>query len=42
MENVNELRVQLAEVFAQLKAGELDVKQAEAITNLAGKMMFLE
>ena len=39
MQNINELRNELANVFAQLKAGDMEVKTAEALNNTAGKMI---
>ena len=33
------LREQLADVFAKVKSGEIDIKQAAELTNLAGKMI---
>lgn len=39
MNNVKELTAQLSEVFAQTKAGTMDVKQAESLANIAGKMI---
>ena len=39
MNNVNELRTQLAQVFAQLKAGEIKPGEAAELANLAGKMI---
>ena len=39
MKNVNELRDQLAAVFAQLKNGEIKHKEAAELANLAGKMI---
>lgn len=39
MENVEELRVQLSEVFAGLKAGNIKPKDAAELANLAGKMI---
>jgi len=39
MKNVTELRNELADVFAKLKAGEIDVKAAESLANLSGKII---
>jgi hypothetical protein len=39
MNNVNELRTQLADVFAQLRAGEIKPDEAAELANLAGKMI---
>ena len=39
MQNIHQLRTQLADVFAQVKAGTLEVKTAEALNNTAGKMI---
>lgn len=39
MKNVDELRGQLAEVFAQLRAGEMKPVEAAELANLAGKMI---
>jgi hypothetical protein len=39
MNNVNELRTQLAEVFSQLRAGEIKPGEAAELANLAGKMI---
>ena len=39
MQNINNLRNELADVFAKLKSGEIEVKTAEALNNTAGKMM---
>lgn len=39
MKNVDELRGQLAEVFAQLRAGEMKPGEAAELANLAGKMI---
>ena len=39
MKNVNELRVQLAQVFTGLKSGEIDHKNAAELANIAGKMI---
>ena len=39
MKNVDELRGQLAEVFAQLRAGEIKPGEAAELANLAGKMI---
>lgn len=39
MENVDELRCQLAEVFAQLRAGTIKPGEAAELANLAGKMI---
>ena len=39
MKNVDELRGQLAEVFAKLRAGEMKPGEAAELANLAGKMI---
>lgn len=39
MKNVNELRDQLANVFAGLQAGTIAHKDAAELANLAGKMI---
>ena len=39
MKNVDELRSQLAEVFARLRAGEIKPGEAAELANLAGKMI---
>ena len=39
MKNVSELRNQLAVVFKELRAGGIEVKDAEALANIAGKMV---
>lgn len=39
MNNVNELRAQLADVFAKLRAGEIKPGEAAELANLAGKMI---
>lgn len=39
MKNVDELRGQLAEVFAQLRAGAIKPGEAAELANLAGKMI---
>jgi hypothetical protein len=39
MQNVTELRNQLAEVFADLRAGNIEHKNAAELANLAGKMI---
>lgn len=39
MKNVNELRNELSDVFNKVKSGEIDIKQAAELTNLAGKMI---
>ena len=39
MKNCHELRVTLAAVTAQLRAGEITTKEAMEIANLAGKMV---
>lgn len=39
MKNVEELRQQLATVFEDLKAGEIKAKDADALANIAGKMI---
>lgn len=39
MKNVDELRGQLAEVFEQLRAGEMKPGAAAELANLAGKMI---
>lgn len=39
MNNVNELRTELADVFAKLRAGEIKPGEAAELANLAGKMI---
>lgn len=39
MNTVSELRAELAQVFAQLKAGEIKHTEAAELANLAGKMI---
>lgn len=39
MKNVNELRAELASVFAQLRDGEIKPGEAGELANLAGKMI---
>lgn len=39
MNNVNELRGELANVFARLRAGEIKPGEAAELANLAGKMI---
>lgn len=39
MKNVDELRGQLADVFAQLRAGTIKPGEAAELSNLAGKMI---
>ena len=39
MKNVDELRGQLADVFAKLRAGEIKPGEAAELANLAGKMI---
>ena len=39
MKNVEELRNELAQVFAQLKSGEIKPSEAAELANLAGKMI---
>lgn len=39
MKNVNELREELSQVFAQLRAGEIKPGEAGELANLAGKMI---
>ena len=39
MKNVDELRGQLADVFAELRAGEIKPGEAAELANLAGKMI---
>jgi hypothetical protein len=39
MKNVDELRGQLAEVFAQLRNGTINPGEAAELANLAGKMI---
>lgn len=39
MKNVYELREQLADVFAKLRAGEIKPGEAAELANLAGKMI---
>lgn len=39
MNNAEELRAELAQTFAQLKAGEIKPGEAAELANLAGKMI---
>lgn len=39
MKNVDELRDELAQTFAQLKAGAIKPSEAAELANLAGKMI---
>ena len=39
MKNCDELRKELAQTFAQLKAGEIKPSEAAELANLAGKMI---
>ena len=39
MKNAEELRAELAQTFAQLKAGEIKPSEAAELANLAGKMI---
>lgn len=39
MKNAQDLTSQLAEVFKMTKEGSMDVKQAESLANIAGKMI---
>ncbi len=39
MNNCDELRKELAQTFAQLKAGEIKPSEAAELANLAGKMI---
>ena len=39
MKNAEELRDELAQTFAQLKAGEIKASEAAELANLAGKMI---
>lgn len=39
MMNANELRVELADVFAKLRSGEIKPGDAAELANLAGKMI---
>lgn len=39
MKNADELRSELAEVFAKLKAGQIKPGEAAELANLAGKMI---
>ena len=39
MNTASELRAELAQVFAQLKAGEIKPNEAAELANLAGKMI---
>lgn len=39
MKNADELRCQLAEIFAKLRAGEMKPGEAAELANLAGKMI---
>ena len=39
MQNCDELRAELAQTFAKLKAGEIKPSEAAELANLAGKMI---
>lgn len=39
MKNVNEMNRELSSVFAMLKEGSIEVKAADALANIAGKMI---
>lgn len=39
MKNAEELRAELSQTFAQLKAGEIKPSEAAELANLAGKMI---
>ena len=39
MKNAHELRCELAQVFASLKAGQINASDAAELANLAGKMI---
>ena len=39
MKNAEELRAELAQTFAQLKAGEIKPSEAAELANIAGKMI---
>jgi hypothetical protein len=39
MNNAASLRNELADVFAKVKSGEIDIKQAAELANLSGKMI---
>jgi hypothetical protein len=39
MKNVNELREKLSSVFDDLRDGKIDVKTADSLANLGGKMI---
>ncbi len=39
MKNAEELRAELTQTFAQLKAGEIKPSEAAELANLAGKMI---
>lgn len=39
MKNAEELRDELAQTFAQLKAGEIKASEAAELANIAGKMI---
>ena len=39
MKNVTQLRDELSDVFAKLRAGEIKPKEAAELANLAGKMI---
>lgn len=39
MKNATKLRKDLAEIFDQLRAGEIETKQAAELSNIAGKMI---
>ena len=39
MKNVTEVTIELADVFKKLKAGEIECKDADALANVAGKLI---
>jgi len=39
MKNVKELTSELSDVFAKLKAGAIECKDADALANVAGKLI---
>lgn len=39
MKNATELRAQLADLFQKVKEGEVEVKAASELANIAGKMI---
>lgn len=39
MKNLDDLRVQLADVFSSVKSGDMDTKRAAELSNVAGKLI---